>query len=149
MPEHVLVSDIMEPVKIKLRESEPLERAIDMFSVRDRDDFPVVDDDNNFIGVVTTYELLRVCLPDYILWMDDLTPISNFEPFINVLRNESKTWLTEIMTNEYASITEDVPAMQAIKEITRHHTSHAYVVRGKKLVGVVSLKDFLRKILRG
>ena len=31
------------------------------------------------------YALLKVCLPDYILWMQDLSPIINFEPFAELL----------------------------------------------------------------
>jgi Mg/Co/Ni transporter MgtE len=34
------------------------------------------------------------------------------------------------------------------KEITRERTNRAYVVRDKKLLGVVSLERFLSKILR-
>lgn len=148
LPDHLLTRDIMNPVKVVLQENDTLERAIDLFVRHGRLALPVVDKDNDLIGVVTTYELLRVALPDYILWMDDLTPILNFEPFADVLRNESKTWLAEIMTDEYATITEDAPAIQVAKEITRYRTDHAFVVRGNKLVGVVSLEDFLRKILR-
>jgi len=109
---------------------------------------PVVDKEDELIGVVTTYELLRVCMPDYILWMDDLTPILNFEPFAGVLRNESKTWLTEIMTSEFATVQAESPAIQVAKELTRYRADHAYVLQGKKLVGVISLESFLRKVLR-
>jgi CBS domain-containing protein len=97
---------------------------------------------------VSTYELLRVCLPDYVLWMEDLTPILNFEPFSQILQKESKTWLTEIMTTEYATVDENSPAIQVAKEITRQHADLAYVVRGKQLVGIVTLANFLNKILR-
>ena len=92
--------------------------------------------------------ILKVCLPDYILWMDDLTPILNFEPFAEILRKESNTWLAEIMTNEYATVAQDAPAIQVAKEITRQHAGHAYVIEGKKLVGVVSIEGFLNKVLR-
>ena len=148
LPDHVRACDIMDPVKIKLHEDDTLKRAIDLFVSHKITDLAVVDNDNELIGVVTTYELLQVCLPDYILWMDDLSPILNFEPFAEILRKESSTWLVDIMTDEYAIVAEDAPAIQIAKEITRHHTDHAYVVRDRKLIGVVSLSSFLNKILR-
>lgn len=148
LPDHVHACDIMDDVKVKLPEHATLEQAIDLFVRYRLKDLPVVDKEGDLIGVVTTYELLRVCLPDYILWMDDLTPILNFEPFAEILRKESKTWLAEIMTTEYATIPEDAPAIQVAKEITRQRADHAYVVRGKQLVGVVSLEGFLSKVLR-
>ncbi|MCK4629429.1 MAG: CBS domain-containing protein, partial [Sedimentisphaerales bacterium] len=148
LPDHLLARHIMDPVEVQLLENDTLERAIDLF-VRDKlRELPVVDKDDNLIGVVTTYELLRVCLPDYILWMDDLSPIMNFEPFAEVLRKEGKTWLAEIMTSDYAVVKEDAPAIQVAKEITRQRAGNAYVIRGKKLVGVVSLVSFLNKVMR-
>jgi PTS system nitrogen regulatory IIA component len=149
LPNYVRSCDIMEPVKVKLQEQDTLEQAIDLFVQYGLRDLPVLDKDNNLVGVVTTYELLRVCLPDYILWMEDLTPILNFEPFAEILRKESKTWLTEIMTSEYATVDADAPAIQVAKEITRQHVDRAYVLRGRKLVGIVSLGTFLDRVLRG
>jgi CBS domain-containing protein len=148
LPDHLRACDIMEPVTVRLQENDTLERAIDMFVRHKLTELPVLDKDGELIGVVSTYEFLRVCLPDYVLWMEDLTPIMNFEPFAEILRKESKTWLTEIMTSEYATVEETAPAVQVAKEITRQHADCAYVVRGKKLVGVVSLASFLGKILR-
>jgi PTS system nitrogen regulatory IIA component len=149
LPSYVRACDIMKPVKVKLQEHDTLEQAIDLFVRYGLRDLPVLDKDDNLVGVVTTYELLRVCLPDYILWMEDLTPILNFEPFAEILRKESKTWLTEIMTSEYASVDADAPAIQVAKEITRQRVDCAYVLRGRKLVGVVSLVTFLDRVLRG
>jgi CBS domain-containing protein len=149
LPGYVRACDIMKPVVIKLHEHDTLENAITLFVRYGQRDLPVVDKDNNLVGVVTTYELLRVCLPDYILWMEDLTPILNFESFAEILHNESKTWLAEIMTSEYATVDADAPAIQVAKEITSRKVNQAYVVRGEKLVGVVSLGTFLGRVLRG
>jgi len=148
LPDHLRACDIMEPPKIRLYENDTLETAIDLFVRNELNELPVLDKDGDLIGVVSTYELLRVCLPDYVLWMEDLTPILNFEPFVQILRKESKTWLAEIMTSEYATIDENAPAIQVAKEITRQRAERAYVVRGKQLVGIVSLAMFLSKILR-
>lgn len=148
LPDHLRACDIMESVTVRLQEHDTLEHAIDLFVRHRLNELPVIDKENELIGVVSTYELLRVCLPDYVLWMEDLTPILNFEPFSQILQKESKTWLTEIMTTEYATVDENSPAIQVAKEITRQHADLAYVVRGKQLVGIVTLANFLNKILR-
>lgn len=79
-----------------------------------------------------------MCLPDYILWMEDLTPIMNFEPFAEILRKVNKSWLSEIMTSDYAVVEYDVPAIQVAKEVTRQRANRAYVVQGRNLLGIVS-----------
>ena len=148
LPDYVTTRDVMLPVQVKLHENDTLAHAIDLFIRHGRIDLPVVDNDDELVGVVTTYELLRVCLPDYILWMDDLTPILNFEPFSELLRNEARTWLVDIMTSDYAAVEVNKPAIQIVKELTRWRVDHAYVLDGRKLVGVVSLERFLRQIMR-
>ncbi len=148
LPDYLQAGDVMGPVNVKLHEDDTLANAIDLFVKHGRIDLPVVDNSDELVGVVTTYELLKVCLPDYILWMDDLTPILNFEPFAEVLRNESRTWLADIMTSDYATCEVNKPAIQIAKEMTRWRVDHAYILDGRKLVGIVSLEQFLRQILR-
>ncbi len=148
LPDYVRAGDIMSTQIISLRENETLKKAIDLFIQYSLIDIPVVDKDGDLVGVVTAKELLRVCLPDYILWMDDLSPILHFEPFANVLRNEGITWLTEIMSQDYAVVTESAPAIAVAQEMTKKMTQQAYVLRDKKLVGVVTLPQFLNKVLR-
>lgn len=148
LPEYICAGDIMEPVVASLKETETLERAIDLFVQTNRMDLPVMDSEGDFVGVVTARELLRVCLPDYILWMEDLSPIINFEPFAQILRNENHTWLAEIMTSDFARVSVDAPAVQVAKELTRQGTEKAFVLQGKKLVGIITLRTFLDKVLR-
>lgn len=148
LPNFICAGDIMDRHLVSLNENDALEKAIDMFVKHDLVDIPVIDANNELVGVVTALELMKVCLPDYILWMEDLRPIINFEPFTEVLRNESKTWLTEIMSMEYATISADAPAVQVAKEITRHNARVVYVIDNKKIVGKITLQDFINKVLR-
>ncbi len=148
LPPYVCAGDIMVRHPVAIRDTDTLKSAIDLIAGNDLIDLPVVDKDGELVGSVSAHELLRVCLPDYILWMDDLSPILNFEPFANVLRNESNTWLAEIMSRDYVVVAEDEPAIQVAKELTKHHLGRAYVVRNKKLVGVISLQHFVNTVLR-
>jgi PTS system nitrogen regulatory IIA component len=147
-PPYVCAGDLMERYPPTLLDTDTLEDAIDRFTRENLINLPVVDRDGDLVGVVTAYALMRVCLPDYILWMDDVSPIINFEPFANVLKHESSTWLAEIMSDDYAVVAEDAPAIEVAKEITKHKTREAFVVRGKKLVGIISLQRFLTMVLR-
>lgn len=148
LPDYICAGDIMQPAPVALKENQTLENAIDLFVRKNLSDVPVIDKDGDLVGVVTAFELLKVCLPDYILWMDDLSPILNFEPFSHILQNESSTWLAEIMSFEYAVAEEDAPAIMVAQEMTKKNTQIAYVLRDKKLVGVITMQQFLNKVLR-
>ncbi len=148
LPDHLEARHIMAEVVVSLRESDSLARAIDLFLEHNASELPVLDEDDELVGVVTTTELVRVCMPEYLMWMDDMTPFLNFEPFAEVIRYESSTWLNDIMTDEYAQVSEDSPAILAMKEIGSKQTNYAYVLRDRKLVGVIRLHEFLRRVLR-
>jgi len=148
LPDYICAGDIMVPRPTALKETDSLKDAIDLFVAQNLTNVPVIDKAGDLVGVVTAHALMRVCLPDYILWMDDLSPIMNFEPFTNVLRNETSTWLAEIMTQDFAAVQVGAPAIQVAEEITKNRAGQCYVVRDSKLAGVITLQHFLNKVLR-
>jgi PTS system nitrogen regulatory IIA component len=148
LPNFICAGDIMEPVSYKLHDTNSLKDAIDMFVAQNVLEIPVVDKDGDLIGVVTADALLRVCMPDYLLWMDDLSPILLFEPFVNVLRNEESTWLAEILHHEFSAVQIDQPAIAVAETMAKRNASTCYVVKEKKLLGMITLPHFLNKVLR-
>lgn len=148
LPDHLEARHIMSEPAVTLQESDSLARAIDLFLEYNASELPVVDLDGELVGVVTTSQLVRVCMPEYLMWLEDMTPLLNFEPFAEVIRNESSTWLNDIMIDDFARVAEDSPAILAMKEIGTRQTNYAYVLRDRKLVGVIRLHEFLKRVLR-
>ena len=95
-------------------------------------------------------ELIRLCLPEYITWMEDLSPILNFEPFAEILRREATMPVMEIMVlaDRYATVDEATPAVQVAKIMMRRDVRQVLVVREKSLLGIISIQDFIQKVLR-
>jgi CBS domain-containing protein len=150
LPSYVKAVDIMRRDFPQLHDTDLLSKAIDSFCRLKVNEFPVVDSDGDLIGIVTQDELIRVCLPEYITWMDDLSPILNFEPFAEILRRESSLPVIEIMqfSDRYATVNEESPAIQVAKVMMRRNVRQVYVVRDKKLTGVITIQDFIHKVLR-
>lgn len=148
LPDFICAGDIMEPLRYKLMDTNSLKDAIDMFVSHGLLEIPVIDKDGDLTGVVTADALLRVCMPDYLLWMDDLSPILQFEPFVNILRNEENTWLSEILHHEYPTVLVGQPAIAVAEAMAKRKASTCYVVDEKKLLGVITLPHFLDKVLR-
>jgi CBS domain-containing protein len=150
LPVYVKAGDIMRHDYPLLHQTDSLSNAIDTFCQRDVSELPVVDADGDLAGIVTQDELIRVCLPEYITWMEDLSPVLNFEPFAEVLRRESSVPVIEIMLfdEHYATVSEDSPAIQVAKVMMRRNVRRVYVVRDKKLLGVITIQDFIHKVLR-
>jgi len=148
LPDYVSAAHMMNRNHPRLKASDPVSRAIDEFCRLAISEIPVVDADGELVGVVTEDQLLQVCLPEHLAWMEDLSPILHFEPFAQLLRDEERTWLQDIMSPDYVKLAEEAPAIQVAKEMSRRHVRKVYVVRGKKLVGVITIQEFISKVLR-
>lgn len=148
LPDYVCAADIMRDDFIALGNRDNLKAAIDCFIAQHLSEVPVVDGDGDMVGVASAGALLKVCLPEYLRWMSDLSPIINFEPFTGVLRNEQSTCISEIFLPEYAAVQMKAPAVSVAGEMTRRNASKCYVLNGKKLVGIIDLPIFLNKVFR-
>ena len=148
LPDYVCAADIMSDEFISLRNNDRLKTAIDCFIANQINELPVLDQAGDLVGVVRAGALLKVCLPEYLLWMSDLSPIINFEPFTTILRKEQDTWLSDILIEEFASVQMNAPAVSVAGEMTRNNSSRCYVLDGKKLKGVINLPRFLNKVFR-
>ncbi len=148
LPDYVCAADIMSDAFISLHKKDSIKTAIDCFIANEINEIPVLDRNDDLVGVVRAGALLKVCLPDYLRWMSDLSPIINFEPFTTILRKEHKSWLSDILIDEFASVQLNAPAVSVAGEMTRHNSTKCYVLDGKKLKGVINLPRFLNKVFR-
>ncbi|MBQ7721381.1 MAG: PTS sugar transporter subunit IIA [Kiritimatiellae bacterium] len=144
----VCAADIMERPSAVLRETDSVKDAIDMIVRLGQTEIPVVDKEGDLVGEASADEVLSLCIPDYLLWMEDLSGFSNFAPFATLLRKESSTWLADIMSDDYASVSVDQPAIAVAEALARKDAGVCYVLDDGKLVGVVTLPHFLNKIFR-
>lgn len=150
LSDYVSAGDIMQTTFHSLRDTDALSAAIDAFCRLGVSELPVLDADGDLVGVVSDDELIRICLPDYITWMEDLSPILDFQPFAEILRQEEGMPVVEIMmlAERYATVEETAPAVQVAKLMMRRDVRQVWVLRDDRLVGVISIQDFIRKVLR-
>lgn len=148
LPEFVCAADVMERPTAVLRETDSVKDAIDLIVRTGLTEVPVVDKEGELTGVASADEVLKLCIPDYLLWMEDLSGFSNFEPFAALLRKEASTWLADITSDDYACVSVDRPAIAVAEALARKDAGVCYVTDGGKLAGVVTLPHFLNKVFR-
>ncbi len=148
LPDHLEARHIMDTIRFHLHTGDTLKTAIDGFIKHNTPELPVLNADRELVGVVTLKRLVRTCMPDYLMWVGDMSEFLNFEPLAEVIRNEAHTWIRDIMTVDFAQVDEGAPAIFAMKEIGQRETLNAYVLRGRKLVGIIRMLDFVKTVLR-
>lgn len=150
LPPYITAVDIMRADIPRLEDRDTVSTAVDAFCRLGVSELPVVDEDGDLLGVVSEDELIRICLPEYVTWMEDLTPILDFQPFAEILQREAQMPLIEIMrlAETCPTVHEGTPAIQVAKIMMRNDVRRVWVLRDKRLVGAISIQDFIRKVLR-
>jgi mannitol/fructose-specific phosphotransferase system IIA component (Ntr-type)/CBS domain-containing protein len=149
LPPFITAADMMATDFLTLQHNDKIAKAIDYFNRYKVTEVPVLDDDGDLVGVVAEQDVLKLGLPEHILWLEDMRPLLRFEPFGEILKKEQQIYLAEIMSDRFASVEEKTPAIQVARELVRREIKQVFVVRGKKLVGIITLSNLLGRILRG
>jgi CBS domain-containing protein len=111
-------------------------------------EIPVVDVQGVLIGELFIEDLFRMGLPDYLFRMGDVSFLTNFEPFSELLREESKKSVGDVMSAPTGQIEPDTHAIQAALLLVKRDIRSLIVIEGGTPVGIVSLFDFIEKVLR-
>ena len=149
LPAFITAADMMATNFIALHHTDRIAKAIDCFNRFKVTEVPILDDDGDLAGVVEEQDILKLGLPEHILWLEDMRFLLLFEPFEEILRKEQQIYLAEIMSDRFVSVEEKTPAIQVARELVRREVKQVFVVRGKKLVGIITLSNLLGRVLRG
>lgn len=139
-------ASVMNSNPVTLDEGDTLARAIEALCANRLMDIPVVDDEGDLRGVIAIEDLLGLSLPQHLLWMEDLTPIENFEPFAELLRKDSETKVADFMHDKYVAVPPEIPAIQLAKIFLMKGIRQVQVVDGSRFLGSVNLDSFNSQI---
>ncbi|MBR2509191.1 MAG: PTS sugar transporter subunit IIA [Lentisphaeria bacterium] len=146
MVDYLTAKEVMRENVITLYDTDTLLQAINSFSSSPAEEFPVIDKNGNLKGIVSLTDLLRHCLPENMLWMEDLSSIYKMQPFAEMLKNACTTKISEIMNQDFITVSEDVPAVQLAKLFLTDGIRCLVVInKDGKLSGIVKLKEFCAK----
>lgn len=109
---------------------------------------PVVDDDQNLVGIVTEGDFLRRSelgteqkTPR---WLDFLMgPGLLAADYVHA----SGRKIGEVMTRELRTINEDTPLEEVVELMERHKVKRLPVVSGKRLAGIVTRANLMRAVI--
>jgi mannitol/fructose-specific phosphotransferase system IIA component (Ntr-type) len=109
---------------------------------------PVVDKDMNYLGEVDVLNLLKVGIPDYMLMMDHLGFLSNFEPLEKLFATQDVKTVKDIMSTEDEPLKSTDSVIEAVFEMIQHKKRLFSVVDNGKLVGVITAMDVFKKVFK-
>lgn len=147
LPDYLKVADLTDTNVNVLLEQDTLAFAIRKFAETKCEQMAVLDDEGDLRGVLSLEDILKYSLPEHILWLDDLSPIYNFQPFADMLANANETKVADVMREEFVLVNVDVPAVQLAKLFLNEQDNELLVTdKEGKLHGLVRLRDFCAKL---
>lgn len=146
LPPYLTACHLMNTQPVTVLESDTLRTVIDVLCMQSLLDVPVVDDEGDLRGVVSQEDILRMSLPEHLLWMHDLSTILRFKPFADVLRRDKESKAADFMRDKTVTVAPDVPAIQVAKLFLTENVRQVLVVDGRVLLGVIKLEDFMAKL---
>jgi acetoin utilization protein AcuB len=115
--------------------NDSLQTVMELLRRRDIRSVPVVED-GTLIGIVTDRDIRQVA-PAYPLFRDD----------DEIRRYTENLKVTAAMTADPLRVAPDTPLIEAAKLLETYKISSLPVVKGQELVGMLSVRDFLKAFI--
>ena len=150
LKKNITAEDVMKKEFASLKPEDHLNDAVDLFVTKRVEVIPVVDEPGKLLGVMSATKLVRDFMPDYIMMMDNLDFLNSFEPFEKIFQQEETRFVKDHMRAPILVVKPDTPLIQFTVKLIRGDAHAAIVVDSdNKVLGVISIKSIMHKVLRG
>ena len=147
IPDYLKASDLMEKYTDLLQETDSILDAVKKFAVTRTSELPVIDNTGDLRGVLSLADLLKYSLPDHLLWLEDLSPIYQLQPFSDMLKTADEAKVADVMREEFTRASIDDPAVKIAKMFLAEKLSQLIIVDHEgRPAGRISLKNFAAKL---
>lgn len=135
--------DLMSTRCVTVSAENSVKRAAQMMLDHDLSGLPVVADDGRLVGMITERDLLRRCeLGNPEKAGEELPPEMRAQGYLR-----GHGWkVGHVMSSDVVAVTEDTSVTRIAELMARHGIKRVPVLRGDRLVGIVSRRDLLKLI---
>lgn len=132
------VKDVMNPDPVVLKREDPVTKAIRVFLDSGVSLIPILDDEDNFIGIVTMKDILWSFLPLLEEESNEEGSILNHYPTIYLI--------DDVMEWDASTIQEDDDLISSIGKMEAENLVCITVLRGQRVVGILNNINLFRAI---
>ncbi len=146
--ESITVSDLMERKIFTIKAKDTVKDLSNLFYQNDINYVPVLNDQGNFVGEITLRNYLMLGFPEYTKFLPNLNFLKVFEPFEKLIKMEDQL-VENIMHPVKVFLTPDTSIFEAIFLMNKHDRRDFPIVKEGKILGIISLKNIFRKVIKG
>ena len=142
------VGDIMNTDVVMVHPTTKVSRIAYLMSENDISGLPVVDDNNEVVGVITELDMIirnaRFKMPTYFVILDSIIYLERPKHFRERLKHVLGTTAEEIMSKPPTTVTPNSTIEELASIMVDRRMNPIPVVVDNKLVGIVSRSDIIR-----
>ena len=147
---NITAEEVMETKFPHVSTEDSIGKALDIFIGENKKILPVMDDDNHLIGVLDAQAIIKRAIPEDRMMMDNLNFLTSFEPFEKFLKEEENIKVGDLMREPKAVIAPDTPLIQLTVTLIKDEAVNVFVVNSEEhLIGVISIRELIKNVLRG
>ncbi len=139
--------DVMVRDVVTVKPGDPVAEAVRLLAEHDVSALPVVDTNENVVGVISEADLLHReeigTEKQRPWWLEAVTPASTLAGEFTKSHGRR---VEEVMSTDVVSAAEDTPVGEIATILERHRIKRVPILRGGKLVGVVSRSNLIQAL---
>lgn len=146
----VTAEDVMSPVENCLHSDAPLSEAFDMFHTTHLRFLPVVDNAGKLAGEMSSQDVVKKFIPEYIFMMDNANFMNDFSVFNKIFDTEHSQPIAQYMNPEPPRAALDTPLFHLTLLLMKNNCGNVYIVDDENnLKGIFAIHNIVSKVLRG
>jgi len=148
-PPAELAGELMDIGHARLRTSQSLGHALEELCRHGLPELPVVDEEDNLVGTFGAEDALKMCVPEHLLWVDELSGPERLDELGKVLGPEMKRPLGDVMLvgGQSLTVSESTPLGQVARLMVKNTARLAMVLERRELRGVITARKLLARML--
>ena len=141
------IKEVMIPDLTSVSDDTPMKEAVKIMSRQRIVGLPVVDNEQNVIGIITESDIVKACLPEYYKELQNSSFIPDFDQFSKQAKKIAHLPVRDFMTAEVYSLEEDTHRTKAANLLFRKHLRIVPVVKSGKLVGILTPSSLFKNAM--
>lgn len=142
------VRDVVIKKVITIESGQTLEQVARVLVTNNISGAPVVDKSGKLIGMISEKDLFRALYPDVRDILRDIKLWLSKEKIKFRVAAKRKVAVDDLMAKKVIAVSENDPVLKVGSLMLTAKIHRLPVVRGSKLVGIVSRRDIFRKLLK-
>lgn len=141
------VKEVMQTDWPTLRAEQTVEDAIKLFAERQISGAPVVDENQELVGIVTEGDLIlmdaNIKAPGFLEILGGIVPLGSWEEYKEQTIKSAGVSVMDVMTQDPVTIAPDATLAEAADAMVEEKVKMLPVVDQRKLVGLITRMDIL------